>query len=123
MNISRHTRSAFTDHHSVTVAANELARKKKIVNLFLSARHVFVFFALLLNDPPEVIGNDLRIDVSQNFRADAVKTQKNRFYNKTQTFQKQNTKIGIVKYSHNKTKEQEYYGKQTLYLQLFGGKK
>ena len=47
----------------------------------------------------------------------------NRFYNISETNQKQNTKIGIVKYSHNETKEQEYYGKQTLYLQLFGGEK
>ena len=47
----------------------------------------------------------------------------NRFYNISETNQKQNTKIGIVKYSHNETKEQEYYGKQTLHLQLFGGEK
>ena len=45
------------------------------------------------------------------------------FYNISETNLQQNSKIGIVKYSHNETKEQEYYGKQTLYLQLFGGEK
>ena len=41
----------------------------------------------------------------KNFCTDAVKFQKIRFYNKTQTFQKQNSKIRIVKYTHNETKE------------------
>ena len=42
------------------------------------------------------------------------------FYNISETNLQQNSKIGIVKYSHNETKEQEYYGKQTFHLQLFG---